>query len=121
MSDHALPTLWIGRRKLIRILKLHIRLVLYRGGYTTEAVTKMMEEYCNRDNAVVAKVIEDLMAEASPATRLNINNQLVEPTVGDLERFKRTTHYTVQVAGDIPDAVKAIIHPYLADHKEEVK
>lgn len=121
MADHDLPTLWIDRRKLTDILKFHIRMTMHRAGYTMATIANMVEEYCISDNATVAKVVDDLMAEASPATRLSINNRLVEPTVGDLGRFRRATHYTVQVADDIPEEVKAALHAYLADHKEEVK
>lgn len=118
MTGTDLPGILIDRRKLTHLLKLHIHHRLLIEKYALQDITRMIEEYCVTDNAVVGKVLDELFRTMPRLSLLAVQKQLTEPTIGDLRQIRDASHYTVQLAPDLPDAVRETVQTYLAGFKE---
>lgn len=113
MTGTDLPGILIDRRKLTHLLKLHIHQRLLIEKYALQDITRMIEEYCETDNAIVGKVVVELFRTIPRLSLTAVQKQLIEPTVGDLRQLRGITHYTVQMAPDLPEAVRTTMQSYL--------
>lgn len=113
MTTQHLPDIVIDRRKLTCVLGLHIKRDLLIAHYSREDIAQMVEEYCTTENEVVEAVVAGLFRTIPRMNMQAIQQRLIEPTVGDLQRLRGATHYTIQVASNAPEAVKSNLHTYL--------